>query len=420
MKKQTAPPNPEKIQRELARLRAQKEKPKAPGYMIYFILLITVIYAADEITSNMGTQMQSILASQIFAPIVGQEFAVARMGALGFVASLAGGLALFYKPLADRFGRKIFLVLNTLGMGIGLILVGIATNIPVYLIGASVIAFFVPHDMQMVYVYESTPSKHRAKMAATIKALATLAVLLIPVLRGLFITETDLSNWRKVYLLPGIAIAIVAVLALFLIRESDAFLENRITMLSMTEAEKEAARQNNQDVDSQGGFFKALKFAFKHKQLFWLAVSQGLFLFGMVMTSYYETTMTYGYARQYLAQGMDLEAAKGAATALVTQALLAFPITNAITQIVQGFLADGLGRKPAAVIMSSLTIASFILFFVGANLNWSPYLVGAFSGVAIGGYWSASDLFSMMETASVPTNLRSSTISALPIFSGAI
>ena len=420
MKKKPLQTNSEKVQRELTRLRAQKEKPKAPGYLIYFILIVTVIYGADSITSDIGTQMQSILAMQIFAPVVGVEFAVARMSALGFLATVAGGLALFYKPLADRFGRKIFLVINTFGMGLGLILVGASTNIPVYLLGACVIGFFVPHDMQLVYIYESTPAKHRAKISAIIRALASMALLLIPVLRSVFITEIDFSGWRNIYFLPAIATFIIAVLALFLIRESDAFLDNRIHMITMTEEEKEAARKRKQDVDSQGGFFKALKFAFTHKQLFWLAIAQGLFMYGMVITTYYETTLTYGYAQQYLAQAMPLEMAKASASVLVTQALLLFPFGNAICQLAQGFIADSLGRKPAAVILSAVTTVSFALFYFGANMGWNPYLVGLLAGAAVGGYWGASDLFGMMETESVPTNLRSSMISALPIVSGVI
>ncbi len=419
MKKQKAP-NPEKVKRELARLQAEKATPKVPGYLIYFILVVTVIYAADCITSDIGTQMQSILASQIFAPVVGEEFAVARMSALGFVASLVGALALFYKPLADRFGRKIFLIVNTFGMGLGLILVGVATNIPVYLLGASVIAFFVPHDMQVVYIYESTPAKHHATICAIIKALASMSILLIPVLRGTFMTATDLSGWRYVYLIPAAATIVIAFLAWFLVRESDAFLDNRIHMLTLTEEEKEAARQKKQYVDSQGGFFKALKFAFTHKQLFWLAVAQGMFMYGMVITTYYETTMTYGYAQQFMENGMALDAAKNSATALVTQALIAFPFSNSICQLLQGFLADRAGRKPTAIILSAITIVSFALFYLGSNMGWHPYCVGLLAGAAVGSYWGASDIFGMMETESVPTNLRSSTISALPIFSGVI
>lgn len=146
----------DKEKRELERLKCEQARPKGSGYMIYFIMIITVIYIADEVTSQIGTQMQTILADQIFAPVFGAEYAVARMSTLGMITVVFGILAFLYKPLSDRFGRKIFLVINTLGMGLGMVLVGIATNIPVYLIGACVIGFFIPHDMQATYLL-STP-----------------------------------------------------------------------------------------------------------------------------------------------------------------------------------------------------------------------------------------------------------------------
>ena len=69
----------EKEARQLARLEREQAKSKPAGYMAYFMLIISVIYIADEVTSQIGAQMQSVIANQIFAPVVGTEFAVARM-----------------------------------------------------------------------------------------------------------------------------------------------------------------------------------------------------------------------------------------------------------------------------------------------------------------------------------------------------
>ena len=74
--------------------------------------------------------------------------------------------------------------------------------------------------MQAVYIYESTPAKHRAKIYSIIKGMATLGMFLIPFLRNLFITETDQSGWRFVYIIPGIIGLAVSIAALFLVRES--------------------------------------------------------------------------------------------------------------------------------------------------------------------------------------------------------
>ena len=53
--------SPEKIARrkaaearELERLRKEQAKPKGSGYMIYFIMIITVVYLVDEIASHRG------------------------------------------------------------------------------------------------------------------------------------------------------------------------------------------------------------------------------------------------------------------------------------------------------------------------------------------------------------------------------
>ena len=91
---------------------------------------------------------------------------------VSFIAIPFQALSIFYKPLSDRFGRKIFLVINTLGMSLGMLVIALSHNLALYVVGAVIIFFFVPHDMQVVYVMESAPSKHRAKIYSTVKCIA--------------------------------------------------------------------------------------------------------------------------------------------------------------------------------------------------------------------------------------------------------
>lgn len=411
----------EKKQREIAKWEKEKSKAKAPGYMAYFLLIICIVYIGDEVVTQLGGQMQSIIASQLFAPIVGAEFAVARLAALSSVTGVASALAFLYKPLCDKYGRRPFLVLNTLGMGVGTVLISLATNIPVYLIGAAFTAFFTPHDMQAIYIQECAPAKYRASIYSTIKAIATLGMFMIPVLRSVFIPGTDLSGWRYVYLVPGVITAVAAVAAFFLIKESDAFVDNRLRQLKMTDEEIAAAKANKKDASqAQGGLIKSLKLAFRNKQIRWLVISYGFIMWGMIVTMYYETTMTQGYAKQFLAQGMDMETAKASATALVTQALMLFSVGSALFQFFPGFLADSLGRKKTAIIMSASVVTTFLLYFIGANNNWNPYIVGFFCGACIGSYWYTGDLMGLMISESTPTNLRASMLAVQPMVSGAI
>ena len=408
----------EKKQREIAKWEKEKAKDKAPGYMAYFLLIVCLVYLGDEVVTQLGSQMQSIVASQVFAPIVGEEFAVARMSALGTVTMVVSALAFLYKPLCDKYGRRPFLIINTLGMGIGTVLISLATNIPVYLLGACFTSFFTPHDMQAIYIQECAPAKHRATLYSVIKGIATLGMFLIPVLRSVFIPSTDLSGWRYVYLVPGVITAVVAVIAFFLIKESDAFVDNRLRQLRMTEEEIAAAKEKKVDAQSQGGLIKALKLVFRNKQLRWLVIAHGFIMWGMIVAWYYESTLTFGYAQQFLAQGMELEAAKAAAATYVTKALMLFSVGSALFQLFPGFLADKLGRKPAVIIMSATVILTFLGFYFGSSNNWNPYMVGFLCGASVGSYWYTADLMGLMESESTPTNLRASVMSIQPLVSG--
>lgn len=408
----------EKKQREILKWEKEKNRAKVPGYLIYFLLIVCVVYVCDEVASQIGTQMQSVVASQLFAPIVGEEFAVARLSALSSVTVVVMLLSFVYKPLSDRYGRRIFLIINTLGMGLGALAISLATNIPVYVVGLSCIAFFTPHDMQAIYIQESAPAKHRAKIYSACKAIATLGLFMIPVLRSIFIPGTDLSNWRYVYRIPGLFTVIVAIAAFFLIKESDAFVDNRLRQLRMSDEEIAAAKEKKDVSQAQGGLGKSLKLAFRNKQIRWLMIAHGFIMWGMIVSMYYETTLNYGYARQFLAQGMALEDAKNAATAYVTKALMLFSIGSALFQFFPGFIADKLGRKKAAIIMCSSVVVTFLAYYLGANNNVNPYIVGFFCGACIGSYWSAGDLMLLMIAESTPTNLRVSTLAVQPAISG--
>lgn len=407
-------------ERELARLQREKAKPRLPGYIAYFVLIITVVYMVDEITTQISSQMQTIVGHELFAPLVGEDVAVARLTLVGTLTTLTQVFAFFYKTLSDRYGRKIFLVLNTLGMGIGMLITALALNIPAYVVGALFIAFFTPHDMQAVYIQECAPAEKRARMYSVIKCFATLSLLLVPLLRSIFITDTDWSGWRGVYLVPAIIAFVITVAAYFFMRETDVFLDSRIHQLTMTEEEKASELAKANEEASQGGLFKGIGYAFKHRQTRWLFIASSMLMLGFCLTNYYENTMYYGFASGYLAEGMDLVEAKQLVTPLVNQALFLFPIGSALIQLMPGFIADKFGRKTAAAGMSLICLVTFVLFYIGANNGMSPYLVGFLAGAAVGSYWAAGDMQELMIGESSPTNVRVSIITARSIVSGVL
>lgn len=209
----------------------------------------------------------------------------------------------------------------------------------------------------------------------------------------------------------------LACTAFFLIKESDAFVDNRLRQLRMTEEEIAASNARKDVSQAQGGLGKGLKLAFRNRQIRWLMIAHSFIMWGMIVSMYYESTINYGYAQQFLAQGMSLEEAKNTATAYVTQAML-FSFGSALFQFFPGFLADKLGRKKTAIIMCSFVVITFLVYYLGARNNLNPYIVGFFCGACIGGYWSVHDLMGLMISESTPTNLRVSTLAIQPAISG--
>ena len=217
----------EKIQKEIARLEREKSKPKRGGYLAFLILIICVVYITDEIASQIQTLMKTEIATDLLAKY--GESSIGVLDILGIIAFPFLGLSLLYKPLADKYGRKPFLVLNTFGMGIALLFIFLSNNLVLYVIGATLAAFFVPHDMQVVYITESSPSKHRAKIYSIVKGVSTFGVMLVPLFRRLFMTTA--SEWRMVYLVPALLGIVVSLIALMTLRETDAYIESRLKYL---------------------------------------------------------------------------------------------------------------------------------------------------------------------------------------------
>ena len=391
--------------RELQKRIVQQNKKRPKWYLFYLLVILSIVYIVDEVTSAMGSSMQSEVVTEFFVLGKGMEFNTGLATFTAMSAPLYCMMALmpFYKSLADRFGRKIFLVINTVGMGIGMGICMVAANPWVYLLGMLVINFVMYNDMQVMYVMECAPEKHRAKLTSLTKAVALLGVTVIPILRDVFMGN-DGSQWRKVFMIPAVVAVVVGIAALLLMDETPVFVARRIDYLNMTDEERAAAASNKKAAEaSNGGVGKAFRFIFKHKQIRAIALCAMIFMFSTGVTSYYESIMKTG----------------GMTTAQVTRAMYYIPFCNALMTAVGGVITDALGRKKSAVLLSFVAFAGLTLFVLASNLGMAPALVGISYGFFIGGLWSVSDMLCLiMSGESTPTHLRASVIGSMSLLVG--
>ena len=392
----------QKEHRELSRARKSLSKINLPGYMAYLLTILSMVYIVDEIASNINSALQSDMVTQFYVNGMGLEFNTGLATYSAMTAPLYACMIItpFYKSLADRYGRKLFLALNTFGMGLGMLVCMLAPHPVVYLLGIGIINFLMNNDMQVLYIMESAPEKHRAKITSITKAIALLGVMVIPALRDLFMLE-DGSGWQKVFLIPAIGGMAMGLVSLLAMPETPVYLKRRIAALE-NPVEIPATKKKTTE-QSQGGVVDALKFIFGHKQMRAIALCAFIFVASTGGTNYYESIMKTG----------------GMTTTQITTAMFFIPPVNATMTAISGFVTDRLGRKRSVLVHIAIALVGLVCFVGSASLGLAPALVGISYGFFIGGLWSAADiLFILLPGESTPTNLRVSVVGTMGIMSG--
>ena len=153
----------EKEARELNRLKKIKARPTMVHGFWFLLVILTVIYIADEISSNVNGVMKPYMIFDLFripnADTTAQEYgsAISVMAIATIPTYILTAINPLYRTLADRFGRKIFLFINTLGMGLGMLICMTAANPYLFVVGTCLTGFFTPNDMQVIYLMETAP-----------------------------------------------------------------------------------------------------------------------------------------------------------------------------------------------------------------------------------------------------------------------
>ncbi|MBR2422909.1 MAG: MFS transporter [Oscillospiraceae bacterium] len=392
--------------KELSRLQLLRSKPEPKNYVTWIFFLVILVHIIDEIASNCSAYVQSSVVTDFF--VLGQgmtyENGLAVLASFSGITMLLQLVAPFYKSLADRFGRKPFLVINTYGMALGLVLCFLSSDFTAYIIGTMITTFFIAHDMQVVYILEVAPSDKRTRFYGMTKCIGSLGLALVPLFRSIFM-GSDATKWRLVYLVPVIIALVIATICLLTARETSAYLNNRIAVLEKPLedriAEKKAAKEAKKRVNKVG-FWATCGFLLRNKDTRWLVIAANLYMFStMAMTGYYESIMT----------------SNGMTTENVTTALFGFPFIFAFLLLICGFFGDSLGRKKTALIMGITSIISFALFVFACQNGWSPVIVGGLYGLYLGSYYQVGDYMWIMAAEKAPTENRASSTAAITMIS---
>ena len=381
-------------QAEIQKWKKEQQKPEYKGYMAVLIVMVALVHLLDEYASSASGAIQSSIINDLFVNQMGVDYktGLSLMSIVSLLTLLASLMASVFKSMSDKYGRKPFFVISALGMGAGMLLCAVAPNAPVYFLGRTVVGFFTATDFQVLYIMEVSPDKKRGVFYSVTKAIGTVGIVLIAVMRGTFLS-VDATNWRMIYLVPALAGLILGIIALVASRETKVFMARRIETLEQelkADDVKVAAKKD------KSGMIAGFKAIVKSREMRNQMIATCLFMCGMMaFTGYYESIMTMG--------GMSTDA--------VTQALFFYPIAWAVLLFISGFISDKMGRKFTVILFGVIALACQIGFILGSESGMNSILVGLLLGGAIGSYWTSNNTITMMTSEIAPTRLRASIVS---------
>ena len=395
-----------KEEKQLSKLKRISNKGNYSGYFFVLLFLIAFVNIIDEVTSNLSVSVQSSFVTEFFVNkgLFGKTYSfeegLSLHTSISVISYVFGIITPFYKALADKWGRKPLFAMSTLGMAIGLLIIYFSPNYIVFLIGYAVIGFFFGHDIQILYILEEAPDKYRAAIYSALKSLGIFCVVCIPMLRNMLMGN-DATLWRRIFLAPAIAGIVATLSVIIFAKDTKVFISERTAYLlipyEQRQAEKLRLKQEKKAQRNQSGVFNGAKYILANKDTKHLIIAHIVFDAGMAAIAlFYESSMHVA----------------GMSTEDITKALFVLPIVYAVLTLMSGFIADALGRKKTIVGASILSITGFILFAVGINNLWNPYLIGGFCGLYQGCYWIGRDYMNIMMTEKVPTDIRASVVGA--------
>lgn len=393
-------------QKEIKRLKRMQGKGNSSKYFFVLLMLIAIVNILDEVTSNLTVTVQSSFVTEFFVnnPFMGKYYTfqegLALHSGVGVFTYVLGIFTPFYKALADKWGRKPLFAISTLGMAIGLFVIYLSSSYIMFLVGFAIISFFMGHDIQIIYILEEAPDKHRAKIYSFLKSFGILGVILIPALRDALMGD-DATKWREIFLVPAIIGFIAVLLVVILAKDTKVFIGERIAYLSRPLAERQAEKalkkQQKEAQRNQSGVFNGVKYIFANKDTKNLIISHIVFDTAMpAIALYFESSMHE----------------VGMSTSDITNALFMVPVVYATITFLSGFIADKLGRKVTVTGFSVTCMVGYSLFVAGILCGWNPYLIGFFAGLYQGSYWIGRDYMNVMMTEKVPTDIRASVVGA--------
>jgi MFS family permease len=335
-----------------------------------------LVQILDTYSTLYPGSMPSLIMAEFF-PGVPVNITSSIAALAGSITSFGMYFLFFNQYLVDKIGRKRMLAITVLGMSIASLGMFLSVSYVMYVFFTFLLNFFFMSDIWLIYANEESKQDKRALNTNIILMAGLFGAVIMVISRFVFIPDVN-PNWRGMTIFPMIIGIPLSIVIYFTLKETTEFQSIKETM-------KKESRSFIGDIKSV--------FQIENKKSF-LIILVISFLFGF-------SNLFIGLFEKYIADGGIIPQSQ------INIMFFLTIFTVMIAYLINGFLADRIGRKPLLCLWSLLLPFSVVVWVLGANSSQNAFQI-VFIGYAIShiSFWGLWGIIRIVAIELMPTDRR--------------
>ncbi|MCP4755476.1 MAG: MFS transporter [Proteobacteria bacterium] len=188
------------------------ENGRTVKYLAGLFVFLGFMEILDTYTTMFPTMITSHLQNE-FLPGLAKNVQDSEFSKALAIASIGMYLGIFTRLFADIWGRRIWLFLTALGMGLGALFISMSNSLTAFTFALMFMYIWFSSDTWAIYVAEEAPKERRGIFQNVVLMAGIIGAVLVTVARAVFITDTA-QNWRAIAMFGVLGV----VLALFVLK----------------------------------------------------------------------------------------------------------------------------------------------------------------------------------------------------------